>query len=70
MIEVNSILDEAAKAYFKKYYGKYAMEINGRNYLKVPDDGIYTYVYNVQSAGGTTNSKGEKYLEFIFTEGI
>jgi hypothetical protein len=60
------IPDEAAKAYFTKYYQKHAMQISGRTYVKVPDDGIYTYMYEVESLGWITADDGKKYLEFVF----
>ncbi len=44
------------------------MYINGKIYVKVPDNGIYTYMYHVESVGWITNDKGEKFLEFIFHE--
>lgn len=68
IIDPNGINDEAAKAYFEKYYTKQALQINGKTYLEVPDDGIYSYVYNVESAGWLYDEKGNKYLEFIFNE--
>jgi hypothetical protein len=44
------------------------MTINNKRYLKVPDDGIYTYMYNVESKGWIKNEKGEEFLEFVFNE--
>lgn len=69
IIETEGIEDEAARAYFERYYGKYAMVINGRKYVQVPDDGIYTYMYQVEAAGWVTGEKGEKFLEFVFIQG-
>lgn len=66
VIALDGIYDEAAKAYFAKYYQKYEMKIAGRDYVKVPDDGIYTYMYEVESFGWITADDGKKYLEFIF----
>lgn len=66
VIELDEIPDEAAKAYFTKYYSKHSMQINGKIFVKVPDDGIYTYMYNVHAAEWIMNEKGEKFLEFIF----
>ena len=42
------------------------MQIAGRMYVKVPDDGIYTYMYEVESIGWITADDGKKYLEFVF----
>jgi len=42
------------------------MQIGGRKYVKVPDDGIYTYMYDVESFGWIKGDDGKKYLEFIF----
>ena len=66
VIALDGIADEAARAYFTKYYQKYKMQIAGRTYVKVPDDGIYTYMYEVESLGWITADDGKKYLEFIF----
>lgn len=66
VIETDGIADEAARAYFERYYGKYAMVLNGRKYVQVPDDGIYTYMYQVEVSGWVTSEKGEKFLEFVF----
>jgi len=66
VIALDGIADKAARAYFTKYYQKYEMQINGRKYVKVPDDGIYTYMYEVESFGWITGDDGKKYLEFIF----
>lgn len=66
VIALDGIADKAARAYFTKYYQKYEMHIGGRKYVKVPDDGIYTYMYEVESFGWITGNDGEKYLEFIF----
>lgn len=68
VIAVDDVPDEAAKAYYEKYYNRYAMTINNKRYLKVPDDGIYTYMYNVESKGWIKNEKGEEFLEFVFNE--
>jgi|SRR5665647_1159111 len=66
VIALDSIPDEAAKAYFTKYYKKYEMQIGGRTYVEVPDDGIYTYMYDVESLGWITADNGKIYLEFIY----
>lgn len=66
VIALDGISDETAKAYFIGYYQKYAMEINNRTYVMVPDDGIYTYMYEVRSTGWITANNGKTYLEFIF----
>jgi hypothetical protein len=68
VIELEGIPDEAAKAYFSKYYKKHELEINGRYYVKVPDNGIYTYLYNVEAKGWIETGKGERLLEFIFND--
>lgn len=68
VIAVDDIQDEAARAYFKKYYGSKQMVINNRRYLLVPDDGIYQYMYNVDSKGWITNEEGKEFLEFVFNE--
>ncbi|RNI33573.1 hypothetical protein EFY79_18295 [Hanamia caeni] len=66
IIALDGIADEAAKAYFTKYYQKHRMQIGGRTYVKVPDDGIYTYMYEVESLDWITADDGKKYLEFVF----
>lgn len=66
VIALDGIPDEAAKAYFTKYYQQHVMQISGRTYVKVPDDGIYTYMYEVESLGWITADHGKKYLEFVF----
>jgi hypothetical protein len=66
VIALDGIADEAAKAYFTKYYQKHRMQIGGRTYVKVPDDGIYTYMYEVESLDWITADDGKKYLEFVF----
>lgn len=66
IIELKKIPDEAARAYFTKYYSKYKMQIKGKTYVEVPDNGIYTYMYNVHSVGWIYHEKGKKYLEFVF----
>lgn len=69
VIALDGISDEAAKAYFTKYYQKYAMVINDKTYVMVPDDGIYTYMYEVRSTGWITANNGKTYLEFVFRSG-
>lgn len=64
IIALDGITDEAAKAYFTRYYQKYQMRIGGRTYVAVPDDGIYTYMYDVESVGWVIADDGKKYLEF------
>lgn len=66
VIALDGIDDEGAKAYFTTWYQKHQMLIGGKTYVKVPDDGIYTYMYEVQSHGWITGDDGKKYLEFIF----
>ncbi len=66
VIAIDGIPDEAAKAYFTKYYQKHVMQIAGRTYVEVPDDGIYTYMYDVESLGWIVADDGKKYLEFVF----
>lgn len=66
VVALDGIADEAAKAYFTKYYQKYEIKIAGRSYVKVPDDGIYTYMNQVESFGWIIADDGKKYLEFIF----
>lgn len=67
VIAIDDVPDEAAKAYYNRYYSKYSMHINNKTYLRVPDDGIYTYMYNVQEKGWVENSMGEKFLEFEYS---
>lgn len=66
VIAVDEIEDVAARAYFNRYYSKYAMRLNNKRYVRVPDDGIYTYMYNVESQGWICDDKGNKYLEFVY----
>ena len=65
VIAPDGISDEAAKAYFTRYYQKYEIKARGRTYLAVPDDGIYTYMYEVASVGWVFADDGKKYLEFV-----
>lgn len=64
IIDPDSIPDEKAKAYFEKHYGHRAVIIAGRRYLHVPDNGIYTYMYNVDAIDWITDGQGKQWLEF------
>lgn len=68
IIAVDEITDPAAKAYFEKNYAKHEMSIAGKRFLKVPDDGIYTYMYNVEATQWLVDEDDKKWLEFIFNE--
>lgn len=68
IIAVDDVADETARAYFEKCYGNKQMMINNKRYLLVPDDGIYQYMYNVDSKGWLANAEGDEFLEFVFTE--
>ncbi len=64
VIDLDGIDDTEARAYFEKSYRKYAVDIEGGNFVQVPNDGIYTYMYNVDSIGWVTDKKGKRWLEF------
>ncbi len=58
---------QEAKAYFEKYYEKRPVSMNkaGR-YVHVKDDGIYTYMYEIDDEiNELTDKKGKKWLEFF-----
>lgn len=64
VIDLNEIDDEEAKSYFETWYGKRSVDIEGGRFVHVPDDGIYTYMYNVDSIGWVTDKKGKRWLQF------
>jgi hypothetical protein len=56
-----------AKNYFEKYYSKYPVAINkaGR-YVQVKDDGIFSYMYEIEDNIELVRTKsGEEFLEFF-----
>ncbi|MCB0698045.1 MAG: HIRAN domain-containing protein [Chitinophagaceae bacterium] len=58
---------EEVKAYFEKYYPQHAVEMDkpGR-YVRVKDDGIFTYMYEIsEEVRRVLNKKGEELLEFF-----
>lgn len=69
IIALNDIDDEEAKAYFKRhYFDVHPLYVNGEPYALVKDDGIYTYMYNVEATQWTKADDGNTYLEFEFFE--
>ncbi len=58
---------EKAKAYFEKYYSKHTVAItNGGRYVQVKDDGIYTFMYDIDDGIATVqDDKGKNYFEFF-----
>lgn len=56
---------EEAKNYFEKYYSKYPVDIEGGRYVHVKDDGIYSYMYEIDDdIKMVRDIKGKKYLAF------
>jgi len=64
VIELETIENKDAKNYFKENYADKLIKIEGKEYAKVADDGIYTYLYNVKPIRMVTASNGEPYILF------
>jgi HIRAN domain len=69
VINLETIPEEhhQAKAYFEEYFTQYPVTINkpGR-YVHVKDDGIYTYMYDIDDRiERVRDEKGESYMEFF-----
>ncbi len=64
VIDLDDIPDDAARAYFEKQFGKYAVDIEGGRFVHVKTDGIYHYMYNVDSIGWVQDKSGKRWLEF------
>lgn len=69
IINLDAIPDtqEEARNYFEKYYSRDTISINkaGR-YVQVPNDGIYTYMYEIsERIEWVKDTKGERYMEFF-----
>lgn len=69
VLNLDSIPDEhkEAKAYFETYFGKYPVTINGNNrYVHVKNDGIYTYMYDIDDEINIVKDEaGKQFLEFF-----
>lgn len=67
VINLDTIPDyhKDAKNYFEKYYSKYPVNIEGGRYVQVKNDGIYTYMYEIDDEIKLVKDvKGKEYLEF------
>jgi hypothetical protein len=57
---------EEAKNYFEKCYGNYPVSIEGGRYAHVKNDGIYSYMYEIDDEIKLVKDvDGKEYLEFM-----
>lgn len=70
IVDIDTIPIPAIKKHFEKYYAdkKRLVFCKGKPYTQVYDDGIYTYLYNVNPVKWVTADDGKPYLLFEFTE--
>ncbi len=56
-----------AKIYFERHYSKHTVAINGNGrYVQVKDDGIYTYMYEIDDAINLVKDRnGKEFIEFF-----
>ena len=64
VIDLDDIEDEEVRRWFQKNYGHKPINIAGGNFVQVPDDGIYTHMYNVDSIGWVKDVQGKRWLQF------
>ncbi|RYY46941.1 MAG: hypothetical protein EOO06_13445 [Chitinophagaceae bacterium] len=64
VIDLSGIEDAEVRGWFERHYGHRRLDIPDGDYVLVPDNGIYTHMYNVDSIGWIKDRSGKKWLEF------